>query len=136
MLGHADLTLELLSLRLRGDGHAAPKNNIDLPHLLISVRICLILINSPGLLQCRCYWGWHLLLIQETFALFQIMPHGVVNLTPLLCVIGTPKRALLFLLRGLLAMISMAPLILAIAPISYVELTIFLLPRGPLAPGF
>jgi hypothetical protein len=64
------------------------------------------------------------------------MPHGVVNLTPLLYVIGTPKRALLFLLRGLLAMISMAPLILAIAPISYVELTIFLLPRGPLAPGF
>jgi hypothetical protein len=37
--------LEFLPLHLRGNGHAAPKDNIDLPHLLISVRICLTLIN-------------------------------------------------------------------------------------------
>jgi hypothetical protein len=38
--------------------------------LLISVRICPTLINSPGLLWHWRYWGWNLLLIQESFALF------------------------------------------------------------------
>jgi hypothetical protein len=70
MLGQADLTLELLPLRLGGDGYAALEDNIDLPHLLISIRICSMLINSPGLLRHRCWWWWHLLLIQESFALF------------------------------------------------------------------
>jgi hypothetical protein len=128
MLGQADLTLELLPLRLRGDGHATPEDNIDLPHLLIFVRICSTLINSPGLLWHRRYWGWHLLLTQESFALFQIMPHNAVNLTSLLHVIGTPKRPLLFLLRGLLAMVSAVPSVLTIALVSCVDLTLFLLP--------
>jgi hypothetical protein len=56
------------------------------------------------------------------------MPQGVVNLTPLLRVIGTPKRTLLFLLQGLLAMISTVSSVLAIASVSYVDLVIFLFP--------
>jgi hypothetical protein len=75
----------------------------------------------------RC-WGWHLLLIQESFALFQIVPRGAVNLTPLLRVVGTSKRYLLFLLRGLLATVSTVPSVLEITPVSYVDLMIFLLP--------
>jgi hypothetical protein len=98
MLGQADLTLELLPLCLGGDGHAAPEDNIDLPYLLISVGICPTMINSPGLLRHRRCWGWHLLLIQESFALFQIVPHSAVNLTPLLHVVETLKMPLLFVL--------------------------------------
>jgi hypothetical protein len=90
--------LELLPLCLGGNGHAASKDNIDLPHLLISIRICPTMINSLGLLWRRhCCW-WYLLPIQKSFALFQIMPHGAVNLTPLLLIIEIPKRHLLFLL--------------------------------------
>jgi hypothetical protein len=63
----------------------------------------------------------------RNFALLQIMPRGAVNLTPLLCVIGTPKMSLLFLLRGLLTVASVVSLAPAIAPISYVDLGIILL---------
>jgi hypothetical protein len=64
------------------------------------------------------------------------VPHGAVNLTPLLRVIGTPKMPFLFLLQGLLATISVVPSVLVIASVSCVDLTVFLLPRGPLAPSF
>jgi hypothetical protein len=57
------------------------------------------------------------------------------NLAPLLRVIGTPKMSLLFLLQGLLDMISGVSSVLAITSVSYVDLAIFLFPRGPLAPG-
>jgi hypothetical protein len=53
MLGQADLVLELLPLRIGSNGHAAPEDNIDLPHLLISVRIYPTLINSLELLWHR-----------------------------------------------------------------------------------
>jgi hypothetical protein len=56
------------------EGHAALEDSINLTHLLISVRIFPMLINSPGFLQhwhCR---AWYLLPISENFALFQIMP--------------------------------------------------------------
>jgi hypothetical protein len=72
----------------------------------------------------------------ESLALFWIMTRGVVNLAPLLHVIGTPKRPLLLLLRGLLAAISVVSSILVIISISCVDLMIILLPWGPLAPGF
>jgi hypothetical protein len=64
------------------------------------------------------------------------MTCGVVNLTPVLCVVRTSKRPLLFLLWGLLAMVSVVPSVLAITPINCVDLMIFLLPWGPLASGF
>jgi hypothetical protein len=64
----------------------------------------------------------------ESLALFWIMTRGVVNLAPLLRVIGTPKRPLLLLLRGLLAAISAVSSILVIISISCVDLMIILLP--------
>jgi hypothetical protein len=57
MLGQADLTLELLPMRLGGNGHAALKDNIDLSHLLISIKVRPTLINAMGLLWRRhCWW--------------------------------------------------------------------------------
>jgi hypothetical protein len=87
--------LELLPLGLGGDGHAFPEDDVDLSHLLITVRIYPVLIDSPWLLQPRRWWWWHLLAIQKSLALLQIMPRGAVNLAPLLCVIRMPKMPLL-----------------------------------------
>jgi hypothetical protein len=78
--------------------------------------------------------GTFLIPIQKSLTLLQIMPWGEVNLAPLLHVIETSKKALLFLLRVLLATISTVPSIHAIVSLSYVDHTI-LLPWGPLAPG-
>jgi hypothetical protein len=77
-----------------------------------------MMITSPGFLQHWRYWGWHLLPVQESFALLQIVLRGAVNLTPLLRVIWMSKRPLLFLLRGLLTTVS---------PVICVDLTIILL---------
>jgi hypothetical protein len=49
-LGQADLTLKLLPLRLGGEGHAVPEDNINLPHMLISVRIFPTMITSSRFL--------------------------------------------------------------------------------------
>jgi hypothetical protein len=48
MLGQADFTLELLPLHLGGDGHATPKDVINLCHLLIAIGVHTMLINSRG----------------------------------------------------------------------------------------
>jgi hypothetical protein len=53
------------------------------------------------------------------------MPRSVVNLTPLLHIIGTLKMHLLFLLQGLLSVVFS---VVAITPVSYVNLAIILLP--------
>jgi hypothetical protein len=62
--------LELLPLRLGGDGHAASEDDIDLCHLLIAIRIYSALINSSGLMLRQRWWWWHLLPIQKNLALF------------------------------------------------------------------
>jgi hypothetical protein len=127
MLGQADLTLELLPLRLRGEGHVASEDNINLPHLLIFVKIFRMMITSSGFLRHWRCWRWHLLPIQESFALLQIVPRSAVNLTPLLRIIRTSKRPLLFLLRGLLTAKSTVSSVPTITPVSCVDLVIILL---------
>jgi hypothetical protein len=52
-LGQADFTLELLPLCFGGDGHTTSEDNVDQPHLLITVGIYPALIDSPGLLWHR-----------------------------------------------------------------------------------
>jgi hypothetical protein len=86
-----------------------------------------MMITSPGFLWHWRSWGWHLLSIQESFTLLQIVPHGAVNLTPLLRIIGTPKMPLLFLLRGLLTAESTVSSVPTIAPVSCLDLAIILL---------
>jgi hypothetical protein len=115
--------LELLPLCLGGKEHVSPEDNINLPHLLISVRIFPTMITSPGFLRHWRCWGWHLLQIQKIFALLQIMLCGAVNLTPLLRVIGTSEMPLLFLLRELLTMestVSSVPTITAVRCVDFV----------------
>jgi hypothetical protein len=46
-----------------------PEDNIILPHLLISVRIFPTMITSQRFLRHWRCWGWHHLLIQESFSL-------------------------------------------------------------------
>jgi hypothetical protein len=60
------------------------------------------------------------------------MSCDVVNLTPLLYVIGMSERPLLLLIRGLLAMVAT---IFMISPVSCVDLLIILFPQGPLVVG-
>jgi hypothetical protein len=86
-----------------------------------------MMITSPGFLRHWRCWGWHLLSIQESFALLQIVPRGAVNLTPLLRIIGALKRPLLFLLRGLLTVEFVVSSVPTIAPVSCVDLTMILL---------
>jgi hypothetical protein len=130
-LSQVDLTLDLLSLCLQGDGHATSEDYLDLSHLFITIKInhALILL---GLLRHRCYWRWHLLPIRESLALFQIVSYGAVNLTPVFHVIRMLERHLLFLIRGMLTAVAM---IFTISSVSCVDLPIFLLLRGPLAAG-
>jgi hypothetical protein len=58
-LSLADLMFKLLPLCLRGDGHAAPKDHVDLTHLILIVRIGSMMFASSWLL---CRW-WHLLVV-------------------------------------------------------------------------
>jgi fatty acid desaturase len=80
------------------DRHATPEDDINLCHLLIAVGIHTTLTNSSGLLWHWRWWWWHFLLIQKSFALFQIMTWGAVNLTPFLYITETPKMHLLLLI--------------------------------------
>jgi hypothetical protein len=84
------------------------------------------MITSPGFLQHWHCWGWYLLPIQKSFALLQIVPRGAMNLTPLLRIIGTSKRPLLFLLRELLTVESTVSSVPMIAPVSYADFAIML----------
>jgi hypothetical protein len=52
---------------------------------------------SPRRGSCAT-WGWHLLTIQKSLALLQIVSCGVMDLTPLLCIIIAIKWHLLLLL--------------------------------------
>jgi hypothetical protein len=45
-----------------------------------------MMFASTGFFGHQCYWWWHLLTIQKSFALFQIVSHGMMDLAPLLCV--------------------------------------------------
>jgi hypothetical protein len=50
------------------------------------------------LLGHRCYWWWHLLAVKKSFALFQIMSNGSMDLTPLLCIARAMEIPLFFLI--------------------------------------
>jgi hypothetical protein len=101
MLSQADFTLKLLPLRLEDDRHATPEDHFDFCHMLVSVGHLSAMFSPVGILGCRRYWGRHLFTIQKSFALFQIMSIGVMDLTPLLCVIGASEGSP-FLLIGVL----------------------------------
>jgi hypothetical protein len=84
-LSQADLTFKPLPLCLQGDGQATSEDHIDLTHLILIVGIGSKVFASLQLLRHRCWW-WHLLAVQKSFALFQIMSMSMMNLTPLICI--------------------------------------------------
>jgi hypothetical protein len=100
--------------------------------LVFIVDICLMMSYSTWLL-CRLRW-WHLLAIQESFALLQIMSSGMTDPLPLLYVSGVTERPLLLLLHRLLLVISMIFVVSTILVIGSIDLSIvlLLLPWWPL----
>jgi hypothetical protein len=64
--------------------------------------------------------------IQESFALFQIISRGTMNFEPLLYIIRASKGSLLLLIRGLLAVISVISAVLPISLVNSVDLPIIL----------
>jgi hypothetical protein len=96
--------------------------------MVITIRITLMMLTPTRILRCQCYWWRHLLTIQEGLALLQIVSYGVMDHTPLLGIIGTLERPLILLLRGVLTVISVISSILAVSPVSGVDLSIILHP--------
>jgi hypothetical protein len=123
-------------LCLRGDAHATSKDHVDFTHLILIVEIGSMMFALTWLL-CHWFWWCHLLAIQKSFALLQIMSCGTMDLTPLLYVNRAKEQSLLLLIcRLLLAipMISTVSTIPAVSTIGCVDLSIVLLfIRGPLA---
>jgi hypothetical protein len=108
--------VELLPLCLGGNRHATSEDHVDLRHMLIAIRIISMILTLTGILRCRHYWWWHLLMIQKSLTLFQIMSCGVMDLTPIFCIIEMPEECLL-LLRGLFVMISAVSSVIVISSI-------------------
>jgi hypothetical protein len=131
VLIQADLSLKLLPLCLRGDGHSTSKDHVDFSHLPIVVeRIVPAMFASMGFLGHLSWWWWHLLVIQKSFALFQNVSSGAMDLTPLFYVVRAMEGPLLLLIRGLLLVISvvfMVSVMLAISSVSCVDFWIVLL---------
>jgi hypothetical protein len=71
-LSQANLSFELLSLCLQGDGHTTLEDHIDLIELIIIIGISSLMFSTSRLM-CR-WFLWHLLAIHKGSALLQIMP--------------------------------------------------------------
>jgi hypothetical protein len=63
-------------------------------------------------------------MIQKSFALFQIMSIGVMDLTPLLCVVGASKRSPFLLIGVLFPIIAVSSAVLLISSFHSVDLPI------------
>jgi hypothetical protein len=86
-----------------------------------------------GFLGHRCWW-WHLLTIQKSFSLFQIVSGGTMDLAPLFYVSKVIEQSFLLLIQGLLLAISVISAIPMVSMIGCIYLPIvLLLLRGPLA---
>jgi hypothetical protein len=82
------------------------------------------MFTSTGIIVCQHCWWRRLPAIQKSFALFQIMSCGMMNLTPLLYIIGASEGSLLLLIRGLLATIHAISMALLISSVSYISVLI------------
>jgi hypothetical protein len=124
MLSQADFTLKLFPLRLGGDRHATPEDHVDFCHMLVSVGDLSAMFSPAGILGCRRCWEWHLFTIQKSFALFQIMSIGAMDLTSLLCVVGVSERSPFLLIGVLFPTIAVSSAVLLIFSFHGVDLPI------------
>jgi hypothetical protein len=92
--------------------------------MLITVGIFLAMFAPTGILRCRCCWWRHLLAIQKSLALFQIMSWGMMDLAPLLYIIRASEGSLLLLIWGLLAAIPTISVVLPISSVNGIGLLI------------
>jgi hypothetical protein len=90
VLSQADISLSLLLLCFQDDGHAIPKDHIDLIYLILIIGIGLTIFMSMRLL--RRLWWWHLLAVQKSLARFQIVSSGTMDLASLFYVGRVTKR--------------------------------------------
>jgi hypothetical protein len=124
MLSQADFILKLLPLHLGGNRHATPKDHVDFCHMLISVGDLSVMFPLAGILGCRRCWGRHLFMIQKSFALFQIMSIGAMDLTPLLYVVGESEGSPFLLIRVLFPTMAVSSVVLLISSFRCVDLPI------------
>jgi hypothetical protein len=66
--------------------------------MLIAVGNLSSMLSPTGMLRCRRCWWRHPFVIQKSFALFQIISIGTMDLAPLLCIIGASEGSLLLLI--------------------------------------
>jgi hypothetical protein len=66
--------------------------------MLVSIGDLPAMLSPAGILGCRCCWRQHLFTIQKSFTLFQIMFIGVIDLAPLLYVVGVSEGSPLLLI--------------------------------------
>jgi hypothetical protein len=92
--------------------------------MLVSVGDLSAMFSPTGVLGCRRCWRRHLFMIQKNFALFQIMSIGVMNLTPLLCVVGASEGSLFLLIGVLFSVIAVSSAVLLISSFCSVDLPI------------
>jgi hypothetical protein len=66
--------------------------------MLISVGDLSAMLSLMGILGCRRCWWRHSFAIQKSFALFQIMSIGMMDLAPFFCIIGASEGSLFLLI--------------------------------------
>jgi hypothetical protein len=71
--------------------------------------------------------------IKKILAPFQIIPYSAMDIAPLLCIEGMLEQPLLLLFEGLLAAVSVIPVVSAIGRVDFS--IVLLLLRGPLTSG-
>jgi hypothetical protein len=83
--------------------------------MFVSVRDLPVMLSPTGILGCRHCWRWHLFTIQKSFALFQIMSIGAMDLAPLLYVVGASEGSPFLLIGVLFFMIAVSSAVLLIS---------------------
>jgi hypothetical protein len=95
--------------------------------MLIAVGNLSAMLSPMGILRClRCWWCYPFA-IQKSFALFQIIYIGTIDLAPLLCIIGVSEGSLLLLSQELFPLVPTTSAVLLISSVSGVDLSVLFL---------
>jgi hypothetical protein len=92
--------------------------------MLISVGDLPAMLSTTGILGCRRCKRRHLFTIQKSFALFQIMFISVMDLAPLLCIVGVSEGSPFLLIRVLFFVIEVSSAVLLVSSFHGVDLLI------------
>jgi hypothetical protein len=101
--------------------------------MLISVGDLSVMLSPTRILGYRRCWWRHFFAIQKSFALFQIMSIGTMDLAPLFCAIGASEGSLFLLIWGLFSVIPVSSAVLLISSFHGVDLPVIPFSWWPLA---